>query len=206
MGPASLTGTGQLPWPPSRRAPSAAYRVIATKSAGMPSETASRASPRYRRTLGTSSISFSSRQSRTASAISVGVISSSPAPSATELTSAIARRIRSAAPRCGSRPGISLEPGPLDSSLGGRLARADHDAPFRLLADAAAGDVRVAFERQVDGAALERLHRVEGDRVPGHLDLAGGAHRDLADRVLAALAVALDVHDDPLAFGQVLAD
>src|SRR5215831_8786702 len=165
----------------------------------MPSETASSASPRYLRTLGTSSSSPSSRQSRMASAISVGVSSSSPASSATELTSAIAFRIRSAAARCASRPPA----GPL---LVGRLARPDHDPSLRLLADARARDVGVALQGEMDRAALEWLHRVERDGVAGHLHLAGGAHRDLADGVLAALAVALHVDDDALAFLEVPAD
>src|SRR5256886_3014176 len=168
---------------------------MATKSAGIPSDTASSASPRYRRTFGASSTSPSSRQSRIASAISVGVISSSPASSATELTMAIARRIRSAA-----RPAI--EP-PLAV---GRLARPDDHPPLRLLADARAGHVRVALQRQVDGASLEGLHRVERDRVACHLHLPRGAHRDLAHGVLAALPVTLHVDDHALALRQVLAD
>src|SRR5712692_3880235 len=157
----------------------------------MPSDTASSASPRYFRTLATSSTSLNSRQSRIASAISVGVISSSPAPSATELTSAIAFRIRSAA-----RPGI----GPC--LLARRLAWPDDHAPLRLLADASARHVGVSLEREVDGPALERLHGVEGDRVARHLHLARRAHRDLAHRVLSALPVALHVDDDPLALSQ----
>src|SRR3977135_239954 len=164
---------------------------MATKSAGMPSDTASSASPRYRRTFATSSTSLNSRQSRIASAISVGVISSSPAPSATELAAPHAFRTPPAA-----RPGI----GPC---LPRRLAGPDDHTPLRLFADASAGHIRIAFEREVDGPALERLHRVKGDRVARHLHLARCAHRDLAHRVLAALAVALDVHDDPLAFGEV---
>src|SRR4030088_979724 len=131
-----------------------------------------------------------------ASAISVGVMSSSPAPSATEFTSAIAFRIRLAAARSG------IEGAPL---LCRRLAGPDDDAPFRLCADAAARDVGVAFEREVDGAALERLHGVKSDRVAGHLHLARRSHRDLTHRVLPALPVPLYVHDDPLAFGQVAA-
>src|SRR5262245_20327023 len=173
---------------------------MATKSAGIPSDTASSASPRYLRTLGTESTSASSRQSRTASAISVGVISSSPASSATELTSAIAFRIRSAAVRCGSPP--AKEP-PLSV---GRLARSDDDAALRLFADARAGHVGIAFQRKVDGTPLERLHRVQRDRVAGHLDLARGAHCYLAHGVLAPLPVTLDVDDDTLAVGEVLAD
>src|ERR1700674_4557609 len=161
----------------------------------MPSDTASRASPRYRRTFGTVSKSVSSRQSRIASAISVGVISSSPASSATELTRAIAFRIRSAA-----RPGIGR------SSALGRLARADDDAALGLLADARARHVGVALEGKVDRPSLERLHRVQRDRVPGHLPLDRKPHRDLAHRVLASLAVSLDVDDDALAFGNVLAN
>src|ERR1700730_10618391 len=128
----------------------------------MPSETASSASPRYRRTLATRSTSRSSRQSRIASAISVGVISSSPAPSSTALIRAIAFRIRCAA----ARPGTGR---PL---LGGRLADPEPAPPLRILPDARAGDLGVALERQVDGPALERLHGVEGDRVACHLDLA----------------------------------
>src|SRR5437762_10133710 len=124
---------------------------MATKSAGIPSDTASSASPRYRRTFGASSTSSSSRQSRMASAISVGVISSSPASSATALTSAIARRIRSVAERPGNELPLSV----------GRLARADDHAPLGLLADARARHVWIALERQVDGAPLERLHGVE---------------------------------------------
>src|ERR1700687_850463 len=117
----------------------------------MPSDTASRASPRYSRTLATLSTSLSSRQSRIASAITVGVISSSPAPSATEVTSAIAFRIRWAAVRSG------IECAAL---LCRRLAGPDDDAPFRLLADAAAGDVRVTLERQGGGAAPGKLHGI----------------------------------------------
>src|SRR6266576_1862028 len=169
---------------------------MATKSAGMPSETASSASPRYRRTLGTASNSVSSRQSRIASAISVGVISSSPASSATELTSAIALRIRSAAERPGNESPLSV----------GRLTRSDDDPPLGLLADARARHVRIAFQRQVDGAPLEWLHGVESDGVAGHLDLASRANRYLPDRVLTPLPVPLDVDDHPLAFRQVLAD
>src|SRR2546430_875104 len=169
---------------------------MATKSAGMPSETASSASPRYRRTLGTRSTSLISRQSRIASAISVGVISSSPASSATELTSAIALRIRSAAARCDVEPPL----------LSTRLARADDDAPFRLLADAGAGHVGVPFEGEVNRSPLERLHRVEGDRIAGHLHLARSPHGDLAHCVLSPLPVALDVDDHTLALGEMLAD
>src|SRR5438094_1964257 len=120
-----------------------------------------------------------------ASAISVGVISSSPASSATALTSAIARRIRSAAERPGNESPLSV----------GRLARADDHAPLGLLADARARYVWIALERQVDGAPLERLHRVESDRVASHLRLACRAHGDLADRVLTPLSVPLDVDD-----------
>src|SRR4030088_2780389 len=140
----------------------------------MPSETASSASPRYRRTLATRSTSRSSRQSRIASAISVGVISSSPAPSFTALIRAIAFRIRRAPPQHGTgRP-----------LLGGRRAEPDHDTPLRILPDARAGDLGVALQRQVDGPALERLHGVEGDRVARHLDLASCAQRDLSNGVL----------------------
>src|SRR6266566_6363964 len=142
---------------------------MATKSAGMPSETASSASPRYRRTLGTRSTSLSSRQSRIASAISVGVISSSPASSATALTSAIALRIRSAEAR------REVEP-PLLSTW---LARADDDPPFRLLANAGARHIRVTFEGEVDGPPLERLHRVERHRIAGRRDRPRSPHLDL---------------------------
>src|SRR3979409_2507280 len=117
---------------------------MATKSAGMPSDTASRASPRYRGTFGTWSTALSSRQSRIASAISVGVISSSPAPSATALIRAIAFRIRCAA----ARPAIGR---PL---LCGRLPEPDHDSPFGFLADARAGDLGVALQGKVDRPAL----------------------------------------------------
>src|SRR5690242_13801091 len=87
-----------------------------------------------------------------------------------------------------------------------RLARSDDDATLRLFADARAGHVRIALEREVDRAALERLHRIQRDRVAGHLDLARGTHRDLTHGVLAALAVALDVDDHALAFGELLPD
>src|SRR5579859_6742920 len=163
---------------------------MATKSAGMPSEVASSASPRYLRTFGMLPISGSSRQSRIASAISVGVISSSPAPSAAAFTTAMALRIRSAADT---------------TDLLGGLARSDHDAPFGFLADARAGDVRVAFEGQMNGAAFESLHGVERDGVAGHLHLARRAERDLAHGVLAALAVTLHVHDHTLALVEMLA-
>src|SRR5436309_1821696 len=106
---------------------------------------------------------------------------------------AIALRMRSAAP----------PPAPLAFS---RLARSHDDAALGLFADARAGDVGIALEREVNRPPLERLHRVERDRVPGHLDLARGAHRDLAHGVLAPLAVALYVDDDPLTFGKLLAD
>ena len=48
----------------------------------------------------------------------------------------------------------------------------------------------------MDRPALERLHRVERDRVAGDLDLASRAVGDLANRVFASLPVALDVDDD----------
>src|SRR5437899_3904235 len=160
----------------------------------MPSETASRASPRYLRTFDPCSISLSSRQSRIASAISVGVSSSSPAPSATAFTNAIAFRIRSAA----ARPAMG------SAALG--LARSDHDAAIRLFADARAADVRVVLQCEMDGAPLEGLHGVERDGVARHLHLASGAQRDLAHRVLAALAIALDVDDDSFALAKLLAE
>src|SRR5438445_10654901 len=160
----------------------------------MPSETASRASPRYLRTFDPCSISLSSRQSRIASAISVGVSSSSPAPSATAFTNAIAFRIRSAAAR------------PAMGSAARGLARSDHDAAIGLFADARAADVRVVLQREVDGAPLEGLHGVERDGVACHLHLARSAQRDLAHRVLAALAVALDVDDDSFSLGELLAE
>src|SRR5437879_596814 len=156
---------------------------MATKSAGMPSETSSSASPRYRRTLGTRSTSLISRQSRIASAISVGVISSSPASSATELTSAIALRIRSAAARRDVEPPL----------LSTRLARADDDAPFRLLADAGAGHVGVPFEGEVNRSPLERLDRVEGDGIGGRVQLARSPQGDRAVWVVSTLAVAVRV-------------
>src|SRR5256885_1114419 len=172
---------------------------MATKSAGMPSEVASSASPRYLRTLGTPASSAISRQSRIASAISVGVISSSPAPSTTALTPAIALRIRSAA----DRPSMARLT--LLDLLGGGLARADDHPSIRLLADARAGHLGVALEGEVDGSPLECLHRVESDRVAGHLHLARGSQRDLAHGVLTTLAVSLHVDDDALALGQELA-
>src|SRR5712692_1839092 len=132
---------------------------MATKSAGMPSDVASSASPRYFRTFDPCSISRNSRQSRIASAISVGVRSSSPAPSATALTSAIAFRIRSGAAGHGS------------AARG--LAGSDHDSAIRLLADARAADVGIVLKSEVNGAALKRLHGVERDRVASHLHLAG---------------------------------
>src|ERR1700694_4108353 len=162
----------------------------------MPSETASRASPRYRRTLGTWSTSRSSRQSRIASAISVGVISSSPAPSATALIKAIAFRIRSAA----ARPGMGRR------LLCRRLAEPDHDPPLGFLADARAGDFGVPVQRQVDRPPLEGLYSIKGDRITCHLHLARSAQSNLAHRVLAALPITLDVDDDPLAFAEMPAD
>src|SRR5713101_9957289 len=167
---------------------------MARKSAGIPSEVASSASPRYFRTFDPGAISRSSRQSRIASAISVGVSSSSPAPSATALTNAIAFRIRSAA----ARPGMG--------SAARGLAGSDHDPTIGFLADARAADVRIVLQREVDGSALERLHRVERDRVARHLHLSRRAQGDLAHRVLAPLPVPLDVDDDALAFGQLLAE
>src|SRR4029077_8523763 len=104
-------------------------------------------------------------------------MSSSAAPSATELTSAIAFRIRSAA-----RPATN-------SLLGRRFARSDNDATLRLLTDAATRHVRVALECEVDCSAFERLHGIESDRVAGHLDLASCAHCDLAHGVLPPLPV-----------------
>src|SRR4029077_14855253 len=109
----------------------------------------------------------------------------------TELTRAIAFRIRPAA-----RPGI----GPC---LLRRLARPDDHTPLGLLADASAGHVRIALQREVDRPAVERLHGVEGDRVARHLHLAGRTHCDLAHGVLPALAIALHIDDDPLAFRKV---
>src|SRR4029077_3547589 len=167
---------------------------MATKSAGIPSDTASSASPRYLRTFEPCSISRSSRQSRIASAISVGVMSSSPAPSATAFTSAIAFRTRSAA----ARPGMG------SATCG--LARSDDNPAVRLFADARAADVWVVLQGKVNRATFEGLHGVERDGVAGHLDLARGAQRYLAHSVLAALAISLNVDDHALAFGQVLAE
>src|SRR5216684_2680240 len=167
---------------------------IATKSAGIPSDTASSASPRYLRTFDPCSISASSRQSRIASAISVGVMSSSPAPSATAFTSAMAFRTRSAA----ARPGMG-------SATRG-LARSDHHPAVRLFADARAADVGIVLQGEVNRAAFECLHGVQSDGVARHLHLARSPQRDLAHRVLAALAVSLDVDDHTLAFGQMLPD
>src|SRR5260370_40462994 len=165
---------------------------MATKSAGMPSDTASSASPRYLRTFDPCSISASSRQSRIASAISVGVMSSSPAPSATAFTSAIAFRTRTAA----ARPGMG--------SANRGLARSDHNPTVRLFADARAADVAIVLQGDMNRASFERLHGVQGDGVARHLHLACSPQRDLAHRVLAALAVPLDVAAHPPAFGQVL--
>src|ERR1700730_4089768 len=113
--------------------------------------------------------------------MSLGVISSSVGPSETALTSAIARRM------CSATACVPAKPAEL---LGGPPGL-DHQSPIRLLADADRCDVGVIFECQVDGAALEGLHRVKGYRVARHLDLARGSEGDLAHRVLAALAVAL---------------
>src|SRR5260370_20392600 len=165
---------------------------MARKSAGIPSDTASRASPRYLRTFDPCSISRSSRQSRIASAISVGVSSSSAAPSATAFTNAIAFRIRSAAARPGMR------------SVARGLARSDHDPAIGLLADARAANVRIVLEGEVDGAPLERLHGIESDCVAGHLDLPRGPQGDLAHGVLTALAVTLDIDHETLTFRQLL--
>src|ERR1700738_893070 len=151
---------------------------MATKSAGIPSDVASSASPRYFLTFDPCSISLSSRQSRIASAISVGVSSSSPAPSATALTSAIAFRIRSPA----ARPGIG--------SAARGLAGTDHDPAIRFLADARAADIGVVLKREMDGPALERLHGVERDGVACHLHLSRRSQSDLAHGVLAAVPVA----------------
>src|SRR5258706_10062851 len=167
---------------------------MATKSAGIPSDTASSASPRYLRAFEPCSISASSRQSRIASAISVGVMSSSPAPSATAFTSAIAFRTRSAAARLG-----------MGSAFRG-LARSDHHPAVRLFADARAADVGIVLQGEVNRAPYECLHGVESDGVARHLHLARSPQRDLAHRVLTALPVSLDVDDHPLAFGQMLSD
>src|SRR5712692_10339746 len=167
---------------------------MATKSAGIPSEVASSASPRYFRTFDPGAISRSSRQSRIASAISVGVSSSSPAPSATALTNAIAFRIRSAA----ARPGTG--------SAARGLAGSDHHPAIGLLADARAADIGIVLQGEVDGASFKRLHGIERNGVAGHLHLACGAQGDLPHGVLTPLAVALDVDDYALALGEVLAD
>src|ERR1700694_4127884 len=163
---------------------------MATKSAGIPSDVASSASPRYFRTFEPCSTSRSSRQSRIASAISVGVRSSSPAPSATALTNAMAFRIRPAGHVSGARG----------------LAGSDHDSAIRLLADARAADVGIVLKGEVDGAALKRLHGVERDRVAGHLHLARRPEGDLAHRVLAPLTVAFHVDDNALALREILAE
>src|SRR5919108_315929 len=89
-----------------------------------------------------------------ASAISFRVISSSPAPSATALTTAIALRIRSAADRPVIRP-----------LLGDRLAGTDDDPAVGFLADARARDLGIAFQGEMNGSPLEGLHGVERDRV-----------------------------------------
>src|ERR1700757_3457407 len=88
------------------------------------------------------------------------------------------------------------------SGLGG-LARPDDDPAVGLLADARARHLGITLEREVDGPPLERLHRVQRDRVAGHLDLTRRPHRDLADGVLAALTVPLHIDDYPLALCEV---
>src|SRR5712692_894950 len=155
----------------------------------MPSETASSASPRKRwtRTLpGSRARSGASRASRITSAIWLGVISSSVAPSETASSSASARRTE---PSQVTAPPFAR---PVGSGLGGLARQHDHP-PIRLLADAVGGHVGIVLQGQVDGPALEGLHGVEGDGVAGHLDLTGRAQGDLPHGVLATLAVALDV-------------
>src|SRR5258708_34540996 len=167
---------------------------MATKSAGIPSDTASSASPRYLRAFDPCSISASSRPSGRALAIAVGVMSSWPAPSAAAFTSAMAFRTRSAA----ARPGMG-------SATRG-LARSDHHPAVWLFADARAADVGIVLQGEVNRAAFECLHGVERDGVARHLHLARSPHRNLAHRVLAALAASLNVDDHTLAFGQMLPD
>src|SRR5439155_23027205 len=121
------------------------------------------------------------------------------------------RRRRHPRPHCSRRsPSGSAQPRPgppwVVLLLGGRLAESDDHPAFRLLANARARDLGVSLECQVDRTALERLHRIEGDRVARHLDLARGTQGDLSNRVLAALPVTLDVDDDPLTFPKVTAD
>src|SRR5260370_10679111 len=116
----------------------------------------------------------------------------SPAPSATAFTSAMAFRTRSRA----ARPGMG-------SATRGLARSAPHPA-VRLFADARAADVGIVLQGEVNRAAFECLHGVESDGVARHLHLARSPQRDLAHRVLAALAVSLDGDDHTLAFCQML--
>src|SRR5438270_593451 len=151
----------------------------------MPSETASSASSKYRSACGGSSSAADSIASRTASAISLGVISWSVGPSETASTNAMARRMWSPASRTPDK----------GSRLLGRAPGLDHQSAVGFLAHADRGHIGVVLQGEVDGAPLEGLHRVKRDRVAGHLDLARGAEGDLSNRMFAALPVALDVDD-----------
>src|SRR5260370_28300259 len=76
-------------------------------------------------------------------------MSSSPAPSATAFTSAMAFRTRSAA----ARPGM-------DSATRG-LARSDHHPAVRLFADDRAADIRIDQHGAANREVFECIHGIE---------------------------------------------
>ena len=72
----------------------------------------------------------------------------------------------------------------------------DDHATRRFLAAALGADPGVALQGQVDDAALVGVHGVEGVTLAARPDALREPLGELADLVLAACAVALDVEDE----------
>src|SRR5918992_347700 len=74
----------------------------------------------------------------------------------------------------------------------------DDDPPVRLDAHALGADPRILDQREVHDASLERRHRLQLDDLAGLDDALGGTRRDIAQLLLAASAIVLDVDRDPV--------
>src|SRR5687767_13620981 len=84
--------------------------------------------------------------------------------------------------------------------------RQHHDPAVRLDPDALGADARVLEQRHVDHAPLDGRHRLELDDLAGLDDAFGGAIGDVAQLLLPAAAVVLDVDRDPVMLPLAAAD
>src|SRR5436309_1239832 len=66
---------------------------------------------------------------------------------------------------------------------------------MRFLADRLCRDVRVATQREMDPASLQRRHRLELEHLAAIADALGGTGCDLAQLPLAPAAIVLDVDE-----------